>query len=163
MAPELVFQCDKCTCFVHVECTISKFICVECDVNLHLQCIPIPSSIKHNDHIHPIILTNSIMKDDLLKNYLTHSINENDDLVEYYCDVRETQGNPKHHVYCCKACLYVANVECIISETRIRTLINPGGVVRVENQSLEAECSFAVRTATTLTFMFHVPSPCNFF
>ncbi|KAK0600105.1 hypothetical protein LWI29_011640 [Acer saccharum] len=108
-------ECNKC----HERCDEESFYrCVECKFNLHLECIPIPSvvTVTQKHHHHPLTLINSIKEDNPLIQYLMDSNDKVDHFMDYYCDVCETPGNPKHHAYCCKECIYIAHVECIISE-----------------------------------------------
>ncbi|KAK0600490.1 hypothetical protein LWI29_015463 [Acer saccharum] len=109
------FKCNKC----HEECLDDEpfYRCVECDFNLHLKCIPIPSVVLVTwKHHHPLTLIDSIKEDNPLIQYLMDSNDKVDYSMDYYCDVCETPGNPKHHTYYCKECIYIAHVECIISK-----------------------------------------------
>ncbi|KAK1581574.1 hypothetical protein Q3G72_007073 [Acer saccharum] len=109
------FECNKC----HEKCVDDEPIyrCVECDFNLHLKCIPIPSVVMITQkHHHPLTLIDSVKEDNPLIQYLMDSNDKVDYSVEYYCDVCETPGNPRRHAYCCKECIYIAHVECIICE-----------------------------------------------
>ncbi|KAK1583037.1 hypothetical protein Q3G72_020498 [Acer saccharum] len=109
------FKCNKC----HEECLDDEpvYRCVECDFNLHLKCIPIPSVVLVTwKHHHPLTLIDSIKEDNPLIQYLMDSNDKVDYSMDYYCDVCETPGNPKHHAYYCKECIYIAHVECIISK-----------------------------------------------
>ena len=56
------------------------FFCLECDFKVHLLCGPLPSMIKHDYHIHPLILNDSLIDD----------IEE-----EYYCDICEMERDPR--------------------------------------------------------------------
>ncbi|TXG66070.1 hypothetical protein EZV62_007345 [Acer yangbiense] len=111
---ERFFKCDKC----YERCTEKSFYrCVECDFNLHLECIPIPSVVAVTQkHHHPLTLMDSVKEDNPLVQYLMDSNDKVDHSMDYYCDDCETSGNPKHHAYCCKECIYIAHVECIISK-----------------------------------------------
>ncbi|KAK3228836.1 hypothetical protein Dsin_000717 [Dipteronia sinensis] len=85
-------------------CKGSFYRCVECDMNIHLECIPLPRAINHKCHCHPLTLTNSVNKDVF---------------GEYYCcdiDACETEINPDYHAYCCEECIYIALIECVIIE-----------------------------------------------
>ncbi|KAK2638041.1 hypothetical protein Ddye_025836 [Dipteronia dyeriana] len=107
------FECDNC----HEECLADEafYRCVECDFNLHLKCIPITSVVTvTKKHLHPLTLIESVNEDNPLIQYLMDSNDKLDDLMDYYCDDCETSGNPKHHAYCCKECIYIAHVECIM-------------------------------------------------
>ncbi|EOY19989.1 Cysteine/Histidine-rich C1 domain family protein, putative isoform 1 [Theobroma cacao] len=94
------FRCHVCKGF----CDDNFYRCVQCDFSVHLFCVPIPSSIKHRYHRHP----------------LTHmdKINE-DDSGEYYCDVCENERNPMDHVYCCEECTFTAHADCVLNEDKI--------------------------------------------
>ncbi|TXG66064.1 hypothetical protein EZV62_007339 [Acer yangbiense] len=109
------FECNKC----HEECLDDEafYRCVECDFNLHFKCIPIPSVVMITQkHHHFLTLTDSVREDNPLIQYLMDSNDKTDYSMDYYCDDCETPGNPKHHAYCCKECIYIAHVECIISK-----------------------------------------------
>ncbi|KAK4851810.1 hypothetical protein QYF36_018619 [Acer negundo] len=121
------FECNKC----HEKCLEESFYrCVECDFNLHLKCIPIPSVVMITQkHHHPLTLIDSVKEDNPLIQYLVDSYDKVDYLTDYYCDDCETPGNPKHHAYCCKECNYIAHVDCIFSKgetsLEIQSNLNP--------------------------------------
>lgn len=75
--------------------------CVNCDFNLHLLCGPLPCTIKHKCHLHPLTLFDSIIEDNS---------------GEYYCDACETERDPRICVYYCEECKYAAHIHCVISE-----------------------------------------------
>ncbi|KAK0601936.1 hypothetical protein LWI29_028896 [Acer saccharum] len=122
-----IYDCNNC----HESCTNKSFYrCVECDFNLHLKCIPIPSGVMITQkHYHPLTLIDSVKEDNPLIHYLMDSNDKVDYSMDYYCDVCETPGNPKHHVYYCMECIYIAYAECIISkdDTAVKVLkyLNP--------------------------------------
>ncbi|XVE89958.1 hypothetical protein DITRI_Ditri20bG0038100 [Diplodiscus trichospermus] len=92
-----LFDCSVC----HKNISYCNFYrCVQCDFNVHLQCISTPST-RHKYHRHLLVLLNSV---------------EEDDSGEYYCDVCEKERNPKHPVYYCEKCNYIAHIECILHE-----------------------------------------------
>ncbi|KAK1584330.1 hypothetical protein Q3G72_032000 [Acer saccharum] len=108
------YECNNC----HQKCVNESFYrCVECDFNLHLKCIPIPSCVmiilKHH---HPLTLIDSVKEDNPFIQYLKDLNDKVDYSMDYYCDICETPGNPKRHAYCCKECIFIAHVECIISK-----------------------------------------------
>ena len=76
--------------------------CPQCDFNLHVQCGPLPNTIKHKCHVDSLTLTDSPVEDD------------SDD--EFYCDACEEERNPRFPIYYCAGCLFVAEVSCVISE-----------------------------------------------
>ena len=81
--------------------------CVSCrqdlgiDLKLHILCGPLPSTIKHECHIHSLTLVDSLVEDDY---------------DEYYCDVCETERDPRIRCYHCKECKYFAHVHCLYTE-----------------------------------------------
>ena len=77
------------------------FFCFQCDFKVHLLCGPLPSIIKHESHVDPLILVDSLVE----KNY-----------AEYYCDICEMERDPRIRVYCYQWCKYVALVHCLASE-----------------------------------------------
>lgn len=97
------YRCNVC----HLRCDADFYRCVQCDFNIHLQCLPFSSSAKHKYHRHPLILVNSV---------------EEDDSDEYYCDVCEKERNPKHPVYWCAKCKFIVHVECILHEVIINNV-----------------------------------------
>ncbi|XP_048337447.2 uncharacterized protein LOC107404096 [Ziziphus jujuba] len=56
------------------------FRCIDCKFDLHFLCGPLPCSISHRFHIHPLVLFDRIVEDDS---------------GEYYCDVCENQRDPR--------------------------------------------------------------------
>ncbi|XP_021282468.1 uncharacterized protein LOC110415216 [Herrania umbratica] len=82
--------------------------CVQCDLNFHLNCIPIPRTTKHRYHRHSLILKDSFKEDDS---------------GEYYCDICEEERNSENHVYCCEKCTYIAHIECAINEGNSKELL----------------------------------------
>ncbi|XVF06383.1 hypothetical protein REPUB_Repub06bG0043600 [Reevesia pubescens] len=94
---EYHFECNNC----HELCLDSFYRCVQCNLNLHLKCIPIPPVAKHRYHRHQLVFKNSVREDDL---------------EEYYCDVCEKKRNPTHEVYYCGKCTYIAHIECVLIE-----------------------------------------------
>ncbi|XVF42271.1 hypothetical protein PTKIN_Ptkin01aG0347500 [Pterospermum kingtungense] len=91
------FRCSVCDKI----CDASFYRCVQCDFNLHLQCLAVSSHAKHKYHKHPLILMDPIKEDDS---------------GEYYCDVCEKERNPNHPVYYCEKCKYIVHIECIFHE-----------------------------------------------
>ncbi|XP_024020315.1 uncharacterized protein LOC21412250 [Morus notabilis] len=83
----------------HTQCSI--FHCLDCDFKVHLLCGPLPSIIKFKYHVDPLILVDSF---------------EEDDSGEYYCDVCESERDPRIRIYYCQECKFFAHVHCLISE-----------------------------------------------
>ncbi|PON98291.1 Zinc finger-domain containing protein, partial [Trema orientale] len=80
---------------------LSMFRCVDCDFKLHLLCGPLPNTIKHGCHIHPLLLFDSFIEDNS---------------GEYYCDVCEAERDPRIRMYYCDQCKFLSHVHCVISE-----------------------------------------------
>ncbi|XP_059434755.1 uncharacterized protein LOC132167747 [Corylus avellana] len=80
------------------------FRCLYCDCNLHLTCGPLPSTIKHKSHIHPLIPTHSLAE------------HEDETQDEFYCDACEEERDPFLPIYSCAECHFVAEISCVISE-----------------------------------------------
>lgn len=94
------FQCNTC----NKPCRgVPFFRCLVCDINLHLECVPIPHLINSKCHIHPFSLKDCFVEDDS---------------GEYYCDVCEEERHPKDHVYYCEECdgFFVAHIECVVNQ-----------------------------------------------
>ncbi|XVF42266.1 hypothetical protein PTKIN_Ptkin01aG0347000 [Pterospermum kingtungense] len=109
------FKCNVC----HMTCDADLYRCVQCDFNLHLQCFPISPSAKHKYHMHQLIFMDSIKEDDS---------------GEYYCDVCESERNPKHPVYWCEKCKFIVHIECIVHEDNI--MISSEEVPSVDSKAL---------------------------
>ncbi|XP_059434733.1 uncharacterized protein LOC132167724 [Corylus avellana] len=84
------------------------FRCLYCDCNLHLTCGPLPSTIKHKSHIHPLIPTHSLAE------------HEDETQDEFYCDACEEERDPFLPIYSCAECHFVAEISCVISEVKSR-------------------------------------------
>ncbi|KAJ4830445.1 hypothetical protein Tsubulata_043010, partial [Turnera subulata] len=102
--PERYFECKVCG----KECSSSFYRCVECDMNFHLGCIPLPKKvIKHKWHSHPLTLVDSMREDDS---------------GEYYCEICCEARNPNHGAYYCEECkdqhgaLVIAHIGCTLEE-----------------------------------------------
>ncbi|KAL5545319.1 hypothetical protein UlMin_009103 [Ulmus minor] len=81
--------------------TNSVFLCLNCDFKIHFICGPLPTNIKHECHVHPLILVDSVVE-----------VNSDNS----YCDVCELERNPRIRVYYCEECQYIAHPHCVISE-----------------------------------------------
>lgn len=94
------YYCIKCGC----PCNTSVFRCVDCNLNLHLDCFPnfLPPVVKNRCHIDPLTLSTRVVDDD--------------GSGQFYCDACETERNPRHAVYYCEECEFIAHVRCVISE-----------------------------------------------
>ncbi|KAG4116088.1 hypothetical protein ERO13_D12G147850v2 [Gossypium hirsutum] len=71
------FQCSSC----RELCLDTFYRCVQCDLNLHLKCAPVPPLAKHRYHRHPLLLNQPIREDEI---------------GEYYCDICEKERDPTH-------------------------------------------------------------------
>ncbi|KAK1578871.1 hypothetical protein Q3G72_033740 [Acer saccharum] len=78
--------------------------CIQRGENFHINCI-LPHQLKHESHDHDLTLTNSVVP------------RCNPD--EYHCDVCETKGDIKRHVYHCEECYYIAHIECVLAEGKL--------------------------------------------
>ncbi|KAG6714671.1 hypothetical protein I3842_05G213800 [Carya illinoinensis] len=85
-------------------CESSIFNCLYCDWNIHYTCGPLPHSITHKCHEHPLVLTNALAEHE----------DEMDD--EFYCDVCEKQRDQLLPSYQCTGSNFVAEIGCVISE-----------------------------------------------
>ncbi|XP_062110466.1 uncharacterized protein LOC133822222 [Humulus lupulus] len=85
--------------------------CVPCNFNIvHLLCGPLPRSIRYEYHMHPLVLTPSVIDSD--NNH--HESQDEDD--EYYCDICEDTRDERICVYYCADCKFVAHVHCLIPQ-----------------------------------------------
>ncbi|KAF4350795.1 hypothetical protein F8388_026505 [Cannabis sativa] len=73
----------------------------ECNFKVHLLCGPLPSTLKYEYHIHPLILFDFVL---------------NNDYGDFYCDICEMKRDPRIRVYFCEDCNYVAHVHCLTTE-----------------------------------------------
>ncbi|PPD71167.1 hypothetical protein GOBAR_DD31955 [Gossypium barbadense] len=96
------FQCSSC----RELCLDTFYRCVQCDLNLHLKCAPVPPLAKHRYHRHPLLLNQPIREDEI---------------GEYYCDICEKERDPTHEVYYCQKCTYIAHIECVLNEEETST------------------------------------------
>ncbi|XVF42269.1 hypothetical protein PTKIN_Ptkin01aG0347300 [Pterospermum kingtungense] len=95
-----LFSCSKCL----KSCRGQPFYrCLQCDINFHLECVPIPHIVKSRYHLHPLKLKDSFTEDDS---------------GEYYCDICEEERCGEDHVYCCEKCddKFVAHMECVLAK-----------------------------------------------
>ncbi|OWM67320.1 hypothetical protein CDL15_Pgr000772 [Punica granatum] len=92
-------QCNVC----YEDCQIDFYRCGPCNYNLHFSCLPLPPSVKHEFHFHPLVLRDRVVDDFY-------------DYEEQYCDVCETLRHPEHGVYYCEECNYDAHIDCVIPE-----------------------------------------------
>ncbi|XVF62085.1 hypothetical protein PTKIN_Ptkin08bG0189400 [Pterospermum kingtungense] len=93
-------SCSKC----HANCRGRPFYrCLECAINFHLECVPLPRPIKSRCQIHHLVLTKSVIEDDS---------------GEYYCNVCEEERFRDDHVYCSEECSdrFVAHIECALAK-----------------------------------------------
>ncbi|XP_030509908.2 uncharacterized protein LOC115724711 [Cannabis sativa] len=78
------------------------FCCVDCGFKVHLQCGILPSIVQYKYHTHPLVLVDWAI--------------DNDGCYECYCDICETERDPRFCAYICEDCKYVAHVQCLASE-----------------------------------------------
>ncbi|XVE62711.1 hypothetical protein DITRI_Ditri06bG0141600 [Diplodiscus trichospermus] len=97
------FNCNACgqDCNARENKEGAFYLCVKCNFNIHFRCLPAPPIAKHRYHRHFLILQTGVVEEDS---------------GEYYCDICEEKRNPKHHIYYCKKCKYVAHMECVLKE-----------------------------------------------
>ncbi|KAH7515358.1 hypothetical protein FEM48_Zijuj10G0018000 [Ziziphus jujuba var. spinosa] len=95
---EHIYHNDVICLVCNTPCKEDSFRCVPCNYNIHPQCIPLPSIVDYDDHIHPLTLTPSFIAKD----------------GHYYCDICETSRDPDHGVYLCKECSFVAHFLCAL-------------------------------------------------
>ncbi|KAC4454755.1 hypothetical protein FH972_027221 [Carpinus fangiana] len=100
---ELIKYCSACKSTI---CESYGFSCLYCGFNLHHTCGPLPSTIKHKSHIHPLILTNSPAQ---------HEDDQTHD--EFYCDAcEEERPDLLLPIYQCIECHFAADIKCLVSE-----------------------------------------------
>ncbi|KAL5562913.1 hypothetical protein UlMin_032660 [Ulmus minor] len=85
----------------HTRSLLFRCMEIECDLNIHFLCGPLPRTIKHECHVHTLILVDSIKYDD-----------SND----YYCDICEETRDEQFRAYFCTMCKYVAHIHCVLDE-----------------------------------------------
>lgn len=89
------FWCDACG----TNCSKNFYRCVDCDFNVHVQCVLLPSSLKHGCHKDPLKLTK----------YITTG----KDTEVFYCHACEKERNTDLNVYCCIDCDFISEIECV--------------------------------------------------
>ncbi|XP_021295998.1 uncharacterized protein LOC110425413 [Herrania umbratica] len=90
-------ECKECGEY----CEEAFLCCKTCKFFTHLECVPLPSIVKHIRHLHLLILKNSVVQDDS---------------NEYYCDACEEERNSNHSAYICEECNYIMHIHCVMSE-----------------------------------------------
>ncbi|GMJ01832.1 hypothetical protein HRI_003852400 [Hibiscus trionum] len=95
--------------------------CVQCDISFHLNCV-VPSEAKQRYHRHPLILTESVKEDDS---------------DEFCCDVCENERDPKHPVYYCQSCTYIAHIQCVLHEDQISSAMESEALCEKEMEQNE--------------------------
>ncbi|KAE8734114.1 Importin subunit alpha-1b [Hibiscus syriacus] len=103
--PHILTYFRDCTSLLHCR-TCGKYSsgadsicrCVQCDISFHLKCV-VPSEATSKYHRHPLILTEPVKEDDS---------------DEFCCDVCEEERDPKHPVYYCQSCTFVAHIQCLL-------------------------------------------------
>lgn len=88
-------KCDNC----HV------YGCLDCNVYVHLECIPLPRVVKHEAHSHTLVLSDFTNLPD-------------DEFVpdDYFCLICEKKGNYDHPYYHCQQCSELVHIDCVLSE-----------------------------------------------
>ncbi|XWS64767.1 hypothetical protein CRYUN_Cryun05aG0031800 [Craigia yunnanensis] len=120
----VAYQCNMCDKKICDKSVRSAFYrCVQCDVNLHLRCVPIPPTTKHGYHRHALTFIDSFMEDDS---------------GDYYCDICEKERNQKHPVYFCKKCKYAAHIQCALNKVDSKALM-PKSMDQEETEEDNAE------------------------
>ncbi|KAE8077469.1 hypothetical protein FH972_016030 [Carpinus fangiana] len=95
---------------------------LDCGFDLHHTCGPLPYTIKHKSHIHPLILNSSPLEDE-----------EDCEPDEFYCDACEEQRvDPFLPIYYCPQCRFVAELKCVFSEV-VSSLNGEYGDVMLRN------------------------------
>ncbi|OMO52573.1 Zinc finger, PHD-type [Corchorus olitorius] len=107
--------CTATSCHICDRAALNCFLrCVACDFNLHLYChSSTPKTITPKCHLHPITLTESPFKFELISPEYQEA-SESDD--EFYCDVCEEKRYKKESVYYCQECKFIAETRCVISK-----------------------------------------------
>ncbi|GLU22629.1 hypothetical protein SLE2022_386910 [Rubroshorea leprosula] len=101
-----LFMCDAC----NTSCIGSFYRSVRCDLNLHLECIPLPESIfKCKFHKHkPLVFKDEYVDEEYIEGH--------------YCDFCEELRNPKESVYFCGECKSAAHIACVMEDQRMEVL-----------------------------------------
>jgi hypothetical protein len=106
---ELIKYCSACSKSITRESYAFRCLGLKCDFSLHLACGPLPSTIQHKSHIHPLILTNCPIEDE-----------EDCKQDEFFCYACEEERDPFLPIYYCNECPFVAEISCVISEVRTK-------------------------------------------
>ncbi|XVF42333.1 hypothetical protein PTKIN_Ptkin01aG0353000 [Pterospermum kingtungense] len=110
--------CDECG----ESCKESFLSCKNCEFDIHLECVPLPSIVKHVRHLHFLNLVNSVVEDDS---------------GEYYCDMCETERNSELSVYSCEECKFVAHIDSVISEVEPPERVSEYLIPRPRNEEAD--------------------------
>ncbi|XP_059639189.1 uncharacterized protein LOC132281507 [Cornus florida] len=98
-------DCRACTEYIYKDAAF--FSCVDCKFFLHVHCNPtLPKTIKHECHIHPLTLTDSLVK---------YHPDDGED-AELYCDICEGRRYLLDSTYFCDDCKFVAHFDCVHHE-----------------------------------------------
>ncbi|XP_017978179.1 PREDICTED: uncharacterized protein LOC18595136 isoform X3 [Theobroma cacao] len=116
--------------------------CVQCDFNYHFNCLGVLSSTRHKYHRHELMLIDSFIEDDS---------------KEYYCDICEEERKPKHHVYCCKKCKFVAHIECALNKV-VDTKLDHGsasGLLVSKEETEQRNAEFPTHLSMQIKYIDH--------
>ncbi|KAE8662592.1 hypothetical protein F3Y22_tig00113279pilonHSYRG00042 [Hibiscus syriacus] len=89
-------------------CSVQSFYrCLQCGINFHLECVPLPQIVKTKTHIHPLVLKDSLIEDNS---------------KEHYCDACEEQRHPNDDVYFCEECFNISKALFSVSAAHFTLL-----------------------------------------
>ncbi|PKI65974.1 uncharacterized protein LOC116199795 isoform X2 [Punica granatum] len=91
------------TCGEHSNTMMFKCMSPRCTECFHVQCVPfpLPESIKHPNHWHPLTYTESFV---------------DPNIIGCYCDACEEERDPKIPVYLCEDCNFTSDVTCALTQ-----------------------------------------------
>ncbi|WRX26214.1 DC1 - like 10 [Theobroma cacao] len=115
------------------------YMCLLCDFQLDVKCAttPIPpqnerQKLKEMEKVSKLCPFNQNHKLDFFNRRLNFKdlvlecdacklpiLGPEDVSEEYYCDICEEERKPKHSVYCCKKCKFIAHIECALNKVQI--------------------------------------------
>ncbi|KAI4383497.1 hypothetical protein MLD38_009330 [Melastoma candidum] len=95
------FHCNVCG----EVCKSEYYRCPMCNFNLHTDCLPLPSKVKHKDHVDQLTLYDRYLEDDS---------------GEYYCDLCVQRRHADHGAYCCLPCKLYAHIHCALSWEKLK-------------------------------------------
>lgn len=102
------FSCQKCC----KKCKGGFYRCPECNINFHVDCIPLPRVMVLMKQTARYLLTFNLL------DFVTED--DSDDVYDQHCEFCEkTARNCEDHVYYCQEAEFFAHIECLLAEVSL--------------------------------------------